>query len=224
MLRPTRTKVSETCRPSLGAYWILITTNLNLSRLRTKHHVLNSSYYDLTVVKWVKLTGQSRWIKSCDGDLMLSIPTNSDEILSLGTSSNIYPPANLLDEAKFLHRQFFFREAPERFCEQYILAHSVIRDLDPRNEQEFRTMKIIIQKNLDALGIEIWLRKKSIRHLLSCKILLIAYLAECDGSHPEIRSEANGRFESFLFLTHNIFLGSIRLLKGWIQKAWYGLL
>ena len=155
---------------------------------------------------------------------MFSIPTNSDEVLSLGTSSNVYTSTNLCDEAKFLHRQIFFREAPEKFCEQYVIAHSVIRDLDPRNEQEIRTMKIITQKNLDALGIELWLRKKSIRHLLSCKILLIAYLAECDGCHPDIRSVAIGRFESFLFLTHSIFLGSIRLVKGWIQKAWYGLL
>ena len=91
-------------------------------------------------------------------------------------------------------------------------------------DNELRTMEAIVEKHLDALGIEPWLRVGSTRHLLSRKLLLIAYLAECDAQHPEFRRAANGRFLSLVQLCLSTTSGVWHLLRGRRQKALYGLL
>ena len=92
------------------------------------------------------------------------------------------------------------------------------------SDGELRTMQIIINKKLDALGIEPWLRTRSSRHLLSRKLLLIAYLAECDATHPKFRKEVKGRFRSLVQLFTNCVLAAFHLLKGLFEKTLYGLL
>jgi hypothetical protein len=77
---------------------------------------------------------------------------------------------------------------------------------------------------LDALGIEPWLRGGLQRHLLSRKLLLIAYLGECDAVHPGFRQAVSGRMPSCLQLCGAGMLGAWHLLAGRFQKAVYGLL
>ena len=153
-----------------------------------------------------------------------SILEKTENIPPLSYHFNIIRSPHLHTEAQIIHQQLFRSKAPDILCERYVAAHAALPELNPKNEQEFRTLNIIIQKNLDALGIEPWLRKKSIRHLLSCKILLIVYLSECDGNHLELRNEAIGRLKSNYLLTRGLFIGTVRLIRGWIQKVWYGLL
>jgi hypothetical protein len=86
-------------------------------------------------------------------------------------------------------------------------------------------MATIVQKHLDALGIEPWLRRGSAtRHLLSRKLLLIAYLAECDAEHLEFRLEIRGRLRSLVHLCCGALWAGWHLLKGRLQKALHGLL
>lgn len=126
-------------------------------------------------------------------------------------------------EVEVLHRQFFRHDAPPKLIEGYWRAHAELPDLACRNSNQLRTIAVIIEKRLDALGIEPWLRSGSERHLLSRKLLLIAYLAESDAAHPEFRKHAEGRMRSLAQLCRGALM-AIRLVRGRVQKALYGLL
>ena len=131
---------------------------------------------------------------------------------------------NLTREVEVLHRQFFRRDAPHGLIEGYLRIHAELPDLVRANDDELRTMRIIIEKELDALGIEPWLRFGAERHLLSRKLLLTAYLAECDAAHLEFRQELKGRIRSLTHLCWSTALAAIHLLRGRLQKAFYELL
>jgi len=131
--------------------------------------------------------------------------------------------SDLTREAEVFHRQFFRQNAPKEFIEQYLDAHDELLDLTQASKNELRTVNIIIKRNLDALGIEPWLRSGSKRHLLSRKLLLTAYLAECDALHPGFRQETHGHALSLLYLCGHGGLAAFHLIKGRIQKAYYGL-
>lgn len=127
-------------------------------------------------------------------------------------------------EANALYHQFFRHAAPQGLTESYTRAHAEMPGLAQVTDSELRTVRLVIERGLDALGIEPWLRSNSGRHLLSRKLLLIAYLAECDVTHPEYRQEVKGRFRSFVLLVRSVALAAIRLVRGRLQKTLYGLL
>jgi len=127
-------------------------------------------------------------------------------------------------EAKTLHFQFFRTPPPKELIMQYIKAHKELPDLACASNNELRTIDIIIKKNLDALGIEPFLRSTKKRHLLTRKLLLISYLAECDAQHTSIRNETIGRIRCFLQLCVYGALSAFHLLIGKFQKVFYGLL
>lgn len=131
---------------------------------------------------------------------------------------------NLMREVELFHRRLFNREATHRFIESYRRAHAELPDLACASDDELRTVRIIIEKNLDAVGIEPWLRSMPRRHLLSRKLLLIAYLAECDAAHPEFRQEVKGRISSLVQLCMSSAWAAIHLLRGRFQKFLYELL
>ena len=131
--------------------------------------------------------------------------------------------SSLKHEAEVLHRQFFRCNAPDRLIENYIRVHEEQPELLMDCSKESRTVKIIVEKNLDALGIEICLRTGSKRHLLSRKLLLLAYLAECDGLHPKFRQVAKGRVHSLMQLCASIISAAFHWFKGKCQMAIYGL-
>lgn len=131
---------------------------------------------------------------------------------------------DLRREAEFLHRQFFQRDALEGFIDGYLRIHAELPDMARASDNELRTVKVIVEKELDALGIEPWLRSGPERHLLSRKLLLTAYLAECDSAHPEFRQAVRGRGRSLAGLFRSMALAAAHLLKGRLQKAWYELL
>ena len=131
---------------------------------------------------------------------------------------------NLTHEVELLHRQLFQREAPHGFIEAYLRFHAEMPDMAQASDSEHRTVQIIIERKLNALGIEPWLRSRPERHLLSRKLLLTAYLAECDSTHPEFRQEVIGRVRCVAQISRSSALGVVHLFQGWFQKAWYELL
>jgi hypothetical protein len=131
---------------------------------------------------------------------------------------------NLTREVEILHRQFFRRDAPHELIKNYTRAHAELSSVWQASASELRTVRIIIAKELNALGIEPWLRSGSERHLLSRKLLLIAYLAECDATHLEFRREEKGRVRSLAQLCRSSALAAVYLLRGRFQKALHGLL
>lgn len=143
----------------------------------------------------------------------------SSEGLGIGQGARLA----LTDEVRFLHRQMFRRAPTLPFVEGYIRAHAEILDLASETDQQRRTLQIIIAKRLRAVGIEPWLRTRRRRHPLSAKLLLIAYLAECDADHSEFARRSHGRGLGLIRMVSGGMIGSAELLVGRIQKAWYGL-
>ena len=131
---------------------------------------------------------------------------------------------NLSYELRVLHFQFFRSPAPPELINRYLRFHAESPTLVQATPQELHTVATIVHMRLDALGIEPWLRSSERRHLLSRKLLLIAYLAECDASHEGFRKEASGQITSCLQLCGVALWGALHLLVGRLQKALYGLL
>jgi hypothetical protein len=131
---------------------------------------------------------------------------------------------NLSQEVQVLHQQLFRSPAPLALIDQYLRFHAESPALVQATPQELRTVATIVHKRLDALGIEPWLRGGAQRHLLSRKLLLIAYLGECDAEHLGFRQAVSGRLPSCSQLCGAGVLGVWHLLTGRLQKAMHGLL
>ena len=131
---------------------------------------------------------------------------------------------NLSHEVQVLHQQFFQSPAPPALIDKYLRFHAESSTLVQATPQELRTVATIVHKRLDAFGIEPWLRGGAQQHLLSRKLLLIAYLGECDAEHLGFRRAVSGRLPSFLLLCGAALWGGGHLLTGRLQKAMYGLL
>jgi hypothetical protein len=131
---------------------------------------------------------------------------------------------DLAREAQLFHLQFFRSPAPQSLIDGYLKFHAEAPTLVQALPHELRTVAMIVEKRLDAIGIEPWLRRGATRHLLSRKLLLIAYLAECDPTYSCLRQAVVGRQHSLVQLFVSAVAGGGRLLKGRIQKAVHGLL
>lgn len=129
----------------------------------------------------------------------------------------------LYEEARYLHFSMFGRYPDNVTLSYYVSAHAEISLLRFLSEQELNTVRVIIAHSLDATGIEPWLRGKRMRHALSAKMLLLAYLAECDSCHPEFsRCASTGRM-ALLSIGRAALKAGFCLLRGRIQKVCYGL-
>ena len=130
----------------------------------------------------------------------------------------------LTHEVQVLHLQFFGTVAPQELIKAYVKFHLDSPKLVQATNEEMQTVFTVINKELDAFGIEPWLRGGPTRHLLSRKLLLISYLAECDAAHLESSQLLKGRWGILVQLFCNSVNGVGHLLKGRFQKALYGLL
>jgi hypothetical protein len=129
----------------------------------------------------------------------------------------------LYDEARYLYFSIFRRAPSDDLFEAYVRAHSEISDLRVFDERQLKTVQAVVVHSLDAVGIEPWFRGKKIRHALSTKMLLLAYLAECDACHLEFsRCGSNDRM-ALLHMGCAALKAGFCLLRGRIQKAWYEL-
>lgn len=130
----------------------------------------------------------------------------------------------LTHEVQVLHLQFFGAAAPQEFIKAYVKFHIDSPKLVQATNEEIQTVVTVINKELNAFGIEPWLRGGPTRHLLSRKLLLISYLAECDAAHLESSQLLKGRWAILVQLFRNSLNGIGLLLKGRFQMALYGLL
>lgn len=121
----------------------------------------------------------------------------------------IYPKEYLINELNHLHNCQFGRAPSSRIIDLYIKAHYEIPSLKEGSSKEFQTLHIINEKKINALLVEPLLRRGKKRHLLSKKILLVTYLAECDLEYSDFESVALGGARSFLQL-FCICLGGVR--------------
>lgn len=131
--------------------------------------------------------------------------------------------AALRREAHHLHRGLFRREAPLSLVENYLQAHAAMPELHAASTEQLRTVRIIVANRLDAAAIEPWLRGGRVRHILSRKLLLIAYLAECGAQHPEFRRRARGHWQGWFNMAYAALLSGIILLHGRYLQVRHGL-
>ena len=143
-------------------------------------------------------------------------------------NSNFYADYDheLYLEGKYLH-SFLFKSQPDgRLLSVYISAHSLIPDLKvstQRQKEQISTIRLIIKYRLNPVAIEPWLRNKEKRHLLSAKLLLIIYIAECDAGHSEFeRGFERGKRAIYTMAVH-LAKAAFHLMTGYIQKRVFGL-
>lgn len=129
----------------------------------------------------------------------------------------------LRQEAECLHRCLFGREASPELVENYLRAHDAMPELHDAPSAQLNTMRTIIIRRLDAVSVEPWLRNGNTRHILSRKLLLISYLAECDAKHPEYMSHSDGFMQGWLKLLLAGLHAGVGLARGRYLKARYGL-
>jgi hypothetical protein len=106
--------------------------------------------------------------------------------------------------------------------DRYLKFHQDCPELMVATPEEIHTVTTIVDKKLDALGIEPWLRKGTNRHLLTRKLMLIAYLTECDAEYYKYWRGSPER--SIWYLLLDCIRAGFQLSKGLVQKALYGLL
>jgi hypothetical protein len=127
-------------------------------------------------------------------------------------------------EVCYLHRQLFHRAPNDGLVSAYLRVHADLPELHSLDPQQLHTVRTVVTRRLDALGIEPWLRDKSKkRHALSVKLLLLSYLAETDASHPEYTRHGRvvqGVWACMLLTTLSAVF---RLLRGRVQAARHGL-
>jgi hypothetical protein len=79
-------------------------------------------------------------------------------------------------EAHYLHEVLFGLPLPEALEEHYVKAHAhVFSDISSRR---WVNLQCIVDQRLDAEAIELVLRRRSPRNLLTQKLQMLSYLAE----------------------------------------------
>jgi hypothetical protein len=129
--------------------------------------------------------------------------------------------SNLSLEMKFFYMALFGMRPSKKLIQCYAQAHDDLIDLSDFDSAQIQTLMVILEQNLDPVGIEIWLRRKGKRHLLSVKLLLVSYLAESGGNIDcFVRNKHRSKFQLILCLIFSIFI----FIRGYHQKYKYGLL
>jgi len=130
---------------------------------------------------------------------------------------------NLEQEVNYFHYCLFDSPAPARLVNLYIEFNTDLADSVKVNSNDARTVSTIVMKRLDAVGIEFWLRRKGLRHQLSRKLMLIMYLAECDGEHLDFRVCISGPLGGYKAVVVGLSKAFMHLFVGRIQVALYAL-
>lgn len=123
----------------------------------------------------------------------------------------------LATEAGVLHEALFGRSPSSRFVGLYVEVHRERADLFAASQTETDTVCRVVKRGLDIAGIEVLLRRPGLRHLLSRKLMLAGYLAECDGEHPESRPLSLGRMQAYGGIAMAGLRGAIRLARARFQ-------
>lgn len=128
---------------------------------------------------------------------------------------------DISEEAAYFYCALFREQLPENIRGLYCKAHAALPDEFASTAREAHTVTAIMRHALDPVGIEPWLRKKNAHHLLTRKLLLLAYLHECGGGRVSV---ADGRLGGGLDMFLTICGAAFSLTRGLLQKRRYGLL
>ena len=126
-------------------------------------------------------------------------------------------------ECRYLYFFFFKKTPPPCLVQGYIQAHKELSSLRDFPAREYATIQKILEKRLNATAIEPWLRRKGERHVLTRKLMLISFLAECGGGHEEFSRQAQGRVRGWWALVLGALQGTGALAVGYAEKTFYGL-
>lgn len=128
------------------------------------------------------------------------------------------------EESAYLYRCMFGRSPTDTLVDAYVRAHAEIGDLRALDALQLNTVHVIVAQRLDAVGIEPCLRGKEMRHALSSKMLLLGYLAECEGANPEFSRRAAAGRMALVKMSMATLAALFRLLRGYAQKVRHGLI
>jgi hypothetical protein len=124
---------------------------------------------------------------------------------------------NLQQEVIFFHSQIFGYPPSEELIVHYCNAHFEISDFLHIKSGERKYIDLIINKKLDALGIEFWTRRFSLFSILTSKLLLISYIAESDGKHSEYYRKNTSYKIKLQFICYAL----LRIFRGFFQMVRY---
>lgn len=147
----------------------------------------------------------------------------TDDYLDAPSSNDL----NLMRrEAIFFYEGLFKRCPNQKVVSNYVKAHLELPELRNLDKSELLSVRTIIQKQLNFIGIEPWLRSKNLtrRHALTVKMLLLMYLAECSGDSRVFSREPISL--GTLFHLRLIFTGissALVMVHGLAQKKIYGI-
>lgn len=126
-------------------------------------------------------------------------------------------------EVYHLHQSLFGRPPSASVVNHYFQAHIIMPEFHRIDDTEVQTVRTVIEKKLDAIVVEPWLRNKNRHHLLSKKIFLISYISECDAEHIEYNNHIENRFIYFAVMMFECVRASFNLAQGLYLKVRYGL-
>lgn len=134
-----------------------------------------------------------------------------------GSDSSVLEAVLLRREAEYLHQALFGYAPSTATSDYYVRAHSMLSFLSQASETERSLVQCVVDRGLDAMGIEPWLRGGGKRHLLSAKLFLLAYIGECDAGHAEFSRSLSPNYSPWITLASASFSAGYRLLCGRMQ-------
>lgn len=140
------------------------------------------------------------------------------------TTSNTASGADLGGEARFFYRRLLGGVPSPEIISLYIRAHEEIEELRTIGAEQQRTIELILVHDLDATGIEPWLRGNQAPHALGIKLRMLAYLSECAEAHPKFGQRPAGLLRTFARLGFCAVPALFSLVRGYVQKSKHGLL
>ena len=124
---------------------------------------------------------------------------------------------NLTDEAGGFHRVLFQEPMPTEIVKRYVEAHGHVfstSELAARR-QEAETIEIVLKRQLDVEAVEMVLRRKSPRHLLTQKLHIVLYLVESYAEYvPHFCNLERRLVRSYLVLGFLALQTIFKFLKG----------
>lgn len=127
-------------------------------------------------------------------------------------------------EGRYLYRRLLGDEASAELLGHYRCAHRDLSELRDIGAAQRRTLNIIVSRQLDAAGIEPWLRGGASPHALAIKLHLLAYLGECVAAHPRFNRRTASLSGALVDLFLRTLTALFSLLRGYLQKTRHGLI
>ena len=126
---------------------------------------------------------------------------------------------DLESEFFFLYTKLFNKDPDHILYIYYKNAHLIFTELLHPKKEECDFVKYLINKKINPLGIEPWLRLRPERHLLSCKLHVIHYIAEAGDTLYNFRGDPSISLIALLNIFINLLHSIFSLVMGFIQLS-----